>query len=157
MIAISTAYKEALIAIDIDGRVNTSSLPSNCKHSENMLLTIDKMLDEMGKEFNENKEFAVVIGAGSFTGIRIGISLVKGLLAGDNDKKVVPLTTFDLMAYSYTKKFAPKEEFACIINGLSGYYFVCREDQRTGQRIRTQREKRICLFNSAQYAAFVRL
>ncbi len=126
MIAISTACKEALIAIEIDGKQHTTSLPSNCKHSENMLFAIDKMLDEMGEEFAKNQQLAVVIGPGSFTGIRIGVSLIKGLLAGDEEKKVLPLTTFDLMAYSYIKKFAPQEEFACIINGLSGYYFVCR-------------------------------
>ncbi len=136
MIAISPACKEALIAIEVEGKQNTTSLPSNCKHSENMLFAIDKMLDEIGVEFAQNQEFAVVIGPGSFTGIRIGVALIKGLLAGEEERKVLPLTTFDLMAYSYIKKFAPQEEFACIINGLSGYYFVCRysaDGQKLGE------------------------
>lgn len=126
MIAISTAYKEALIGIEIDGKQSFKRLDSNCKHSENMLYTIDAMLDEMGKSLKENDQFAVVIGPGSFTGIRIGVSLVKGFVAEEDSKNVVVLTTFDLMAYSYIKNFAPTEDFVCILNGLSGYYFMCK-------------------------------
>ncbi len=134
MIAISTACKQALIGIEIGDKTISNSLPSNCKHSENILFTIDKMLDEIGEEFANNQTFAVVVGPGSFTGIRIGVSLIKGLLGGENQKVVVPITTFDLMAYSYIKNFTLDDEFACIINGLSGYYFVCRYNKR-GQKI----------------------
>ncbi len=126
MIAISTACKQALIGIEIGGQTIVKSLPSNCKHSENILFTMDKMLDEIGQDLSANQNFAVVVGPGSFTGIRIGVSLIKGLLAGENKRKVVPITTFDLMAYSYIKNFSPDSDFACIINGLSGYYFVCK-------------------------------
>jgi len=126
MIAISTAYKEALIAIEIEGKTSFKSLDSNCKHSENMLYNIDEMLDEMGQSIKNNDYYSVVVGPGSFTGIRIGISLIKGLCAGKNDKIIVPLTTFDLMAYSYIKNFAPTSDFTCILNGLSGYYFICQ-------------------------------
>ena len=31
-----------------------------------------------------------------------------------------------MLAYSYIKNFVPKEDFVCIINGLSGYYFICK-------------------------------
>ena len=134
MIAISTACKEALISIDVGGKQNFKSLDSNCKHSENMLFTIDKMLDEMGASIQENDTFAVVVGPGSFTGLRIGISLLKGLCAGNVEKNIVPITTFDLMAYSYIKNNAPEENFTCILNGLSGYYFIC-EYSKDGQKL----------------------
>lgn len=125
MIAISTACKEALISIEIDEKTSFKSLNSNCKHSENILFTIDQMLYEMGKKISQNDGYCVVIGPGSFTGLRIGISLIKGLCAGEDKKNIVQLTTFELMAYSYIKNNDPKENFTCIINGLSGYYFVC--------------------------------
>ena len=126
MIAISTAYKEALIGIEIDNKSTYKSLDSSCKHSENMLYSIDQMLDEINKTIKDNDCFAVVIGPGSFTGLRIGISIIKGLCSGEENKTVIPLTTFDLMAYSYIKNFTPKKDFTCIINGLGGYYFVCK-------------------------------
>lgn len=134
MIAISSAYKEALIGIEIQGKKAFRSLDSNCKHSENILFTIDQMLEEIGAGINENCSYAVVIGPGSFTGLRIGVALIKGLCAGNKENNVVPLTTFDLMAYSYIKNFAPQENFTCIINGLSGYYFIC-EYSNSGEKL----------------------
>lgn len=125
MIALSTAYKQALVAVEIDGERAFRSLDANCKHSENLLLTLDEALCSCNKTLKENDVFAVVIGPGSFTGVRIASALVKGLVAGENKKNILPITTFELMAYSYIKQFAPKADFACIINGLSGNYFVC--------------------------------
>ena len=126
MIAISTAYKEALIGIEIDEKVNFRKLDSNCKHSENILYSVDQMLNEIDKTINENDYYSVIVGPGSFTGLRIGIALIKGLMAGDKARKLIPLTTFDLLAYSYIKNFTPTDDFVCIINGLSGYYFICK-------------------------------
>ena len=68
------------------------------------------------------------------SGLRIGVALIKGLCAGNKENNVGPLTTFDLMAYSYIKNFAPQENFTCIINGLSGYYFIC-EYSNSGEKL----------------------
>lgn len=140
MIAISSACKEALIGLEINGKRAFRSLDSNCKHSENMLFTIDQMLDEIGEDIKKNDSYAVIIGPGSFTGLRIGVALIKGLCAGESGETIVPLTTFDLMAYSYIKNFAPQENFTCIINGLSGYYFVC---EYSAKGIKLSEEKMI--------------
>lgn len=128
MIALSTAYKEALVAVDIGGEKALRNLDANCKHSENLLLTLDEALNSCNKSLADNDVFAVVIGPGSFTGVRIASALVKGLVAGEEKKNILPLTTFQLMAYSYIKQFSPSEEFVCVINALSGNYFVCKFD-----------------------------
>ena len=128
MIALSTAYKEALIGIEIKGKQAFKSLDANCKHSENLLPAVDSLLEEMKVKLKDNQEYCVIIGPGSFTGLRISSALVKGFLAGEKKKNILPLTTFDLMAYSYIKNFSPNEEFACIINALSGKYFICKYD-----------------------------
>lgn len=122
MIAISTSQKEALIAVEIQGKKKLLSMDSSCKHSENLLFNIDKMLDELGLSIKDNDSFAVIIGPGSFTGIRIGIALVKGFCSGI-DKPVVPIYSFELLACAF-KKSSPSSNFYCAINGLSGMYFV---------------------------------
>lgn len=125
MIAISSAYKEALIAIDINGKRNFLSMDSNCKHSENILYNIDKMLDDMDASIRDNDALAVVLGPGSFTGLRIGTALVKGLKV-TSDCKVVGILTPQLIAYSYIKKYNPNEMFYVGIDALSGLVYVAK-------------------------------
>lgn len=127
MIAISTAYKRALIAYDIKGKRDSCEIDANHAHSENLLFSLDKLLNAGGLRIADNDRYAVVIGAGSFTGIRIGMALVKGLVAGGKGD-VVPITTFDLMAYTYLKEKREKK-FVCVINALSGLYYICAYDE----------------------------
>lgn len=133
MIAISTAYKEALIAIKHDDKENYKALDSNCKHAENILYNWDEMLDEINFDIKDNDVFSVVVGPGSFTGIRIGIALIKGFYSA-HKTKLIGLTTFDLLAYCYLKYNKPKNDFYCVINALSGLYYVCKFDQE-GKKI----------------------
>lgn len=135
MIALCSAFKNALLAYDIDGKQSFCSLDSNAKHAESLLPAIDDMLEENGLKIKENQSFCVVVGPGSFTGLRIGIALIKGLIQGDDaSKRIYPITSFDLMAYSYIKNNQIKDDFTCVINALSGLYFVCKYD-KTGKKI----------------------
>ncbi len=137
MIAISTAFKNALIAFDINGECKTIEMDSSAKHSEATLAALDKALDEEGVSIKDNDCYAVVIGPGSFTGLRIGLSLVKGLCSG-RAAKVVPISSTELIAYSYAKHNKINEDFCVVINALSGLYFVCEFDS-TGKAIGTER------------------
>lgn len=133
MIAISTAYKRALIAYDIKGKREIYHLDSGHAHSENLLFSLDKILTQGGLGLKDNDKFALVIGPGSFTGIRISMALVKGLTAGGNNEKIIPITTFDLMAKTYLKNH-PQKDFVCIINALSGLIYACPYD-KNGNKI----------------------
>lgn len=129
MIAICSAFKEALIAVDLDGKRDFSKVEANCGHSEKLLPEIAKLLDKNGLSIKDNNEFAVVIGPGSFTGLRIGIALVKGLCIGlEKEAKVFPITSFELMAYTYIKHNKPRHDFTCVLNALSGKVFIFQYD-----------------------------
>lgn len=54
---------------------------SGVSHSNTLLYDMDKVLAEAQVELSEIDLFAVAIGPGSFTGLRIGIATVKGLAA----------------------------------------------------------------------------
>ncbi len=125
MIALCTATKKALLGVSINGKEACEELDANCKHSENVMLTIDKMLDEIDENIIDNDCFSVVIGPGSFTGLRIAVALVKGLIAGGGEKKIISITTSQLMAYSYIIEKKPKNQFFTVINALSGKYYIC--------------------------------
>ena len=47
MIAISTAFKTAQLAIELDGKQKLMEMDADCKVSENVLATLDTMLEEL--------------------------------------------------------------------------------------------------------------
>ena len=69
------------------------------KHSVVLMDEIDGVLSRAQMTAAECDFFAVVVGPGSFTGIRIGIATVKGL-AFAAGKQVLPVTSLDCIAYS---------------------------------------------------------
>ncbi len=65
-----------------DGKITASSLMTvntGLTHSETLLPIINNVLSCYGKSVNDVDVFAVSVGPGSFTGVRIGVSAIKGL------------------------------------------------------------------------------
>jgi len=78
-------------------RLPLPSTPGNSKHSEALLPLIERVLGQQGLEFADLGALGVSIGPGSFTGLRIGVSTVKGLAYG-SDIPVFGIRTLHAMA-----------------------------------------------------------
>ena len=85
------------------------------------------MCEEANVVFREIDKVAVIVGPGSFTGIRIGVAIIKALGCVNENLKVYPLTSLEFMAYIYLQNH--KEDITCVLNALSGLYFVARFDK----------------------------
>ena len=79
---INTANDELILSLYYKGKVFSLTNSAKMHHNEVMLPLIDKLLTDNGLQISDVKEFGVVIGPGSFTGIRVGISSVKGFRDG---------------------------------------------------------------------------
>ena len=88
------------------------------RHSIVLMDEIDRALDEINLSPKECDFFAAVTGPGSFTGIRIGISAVKGLALGTG-AKLVAITSFDLAAYNVKKR-----DFIAAVDAGRGFYYA---------------------------------
>ena len=71
---------------------------SGLTHSRTLLPMVEDMLKNTERQLSEVDIFAVAHGPGSFTGIRIGVSTVKGL-AWAGGKKCVGVSTLEAMAW----------------------------------------------------------
>lgn len=89
------------------------------KHSRMLMGEIERAMDEVNLTPAECDFFAAATGPGSFTGIRIGISAVKGFAVGTG-KPVKAVTSFDLLAYNVNS-----ENFYTVIDAGRGYFYVC--------------------------------
>lgn len=69
------------------------------RHSVLLMDAVDSVLNEAGLTPRTCDFFACVVGPGSFTGIRIGISTVKGLCLASG-RPALAVTSFDRIAYA---------------------------------------------------------
>lgn len=91
LLALDTTSAVATAALFQDGRLlDERAADSAKKHAETALPLIDELLEANGVSISGVDMFAVDIGPGSFTGVRIGVSLVNAL-AFTTGKKVVPV------------------------------------------------------------------
>ncbi len=67
-------------------------------HSKRLLPSIDFLLKNLGITLDQIDALGVAVGPGSFTGLRIGISTVKGLAVA-RGIKICPVVTLEAMSY----------------------------------------------------------
>lgn len=69
------------------------------KHSQHIMVMTERLLEDLGIDIAEVDAFAVTVGPGSFTGLRIGISTVRAFAQATN-RRVVALNTLEALAYN---------------------------------------------------------
>ena len=99
ILAFESTAKAASCALVRDGRlVSQYSQCSGLTHSRTLLPMGEDMLRNAELTFKDADLIAVAHGPGSFTGVRIGVSMVKGL-AWAADKPCVGVSTLEAMAW----------------------------------------------------------
>jgi len=118
VLGIDTTRKSAILYIyDSDTDLKYSlRMSESIKHSEGLFLYIEKALFECKMKISDFDIFCGVVGPGSFTGIRVGMSVLKGFNEVQN-KRLLPLNTFEIIASKYKKG-------CCLLNSTttSCYY-----------------------------------
>jgi tRNA threonylcarbamoyladenosine biosynthesis protein TsaB len=96
-LAIDTATEACSAAIEIDGRVLERFEVAGRSHTERLLPQVQSLLAEAGVTFAQLDGFVCGVGPGSFAGVRIGVSFVKGVALA-LDRPVVPVTSLAMLA-----------------------------------------------------------
>lgn len=100
ILGIETATKTGSVAVVTDsGVIAEYTLNIELTHSERLMATVDRVIQDTGLVVGDLDGFAVSIGPGSFTGLRIGLSAVKGLAFVTN-KPVAAVPTLKALAWN---------------------------------------------------------
>lgn len=120
-VAVDTSGNYLTVVAGKEGEFYSVSIP-NCsmKHSVSVMPAVDEVLKKANMTLAECDFFSAVVGAGSFTGIRIGISVVKGFCLAYN-KPSLPVTSFDVAAYNGVGE----GKTLCIVDALHDCYYAC--------------------------------
>lgn len=98
ILAFDSTAKAASCALVDDGRLLAHyNIDNGLTQSELLLPMAEDMLKSLGLSFDDVDAYAAATGPGSFTGVRIGVSLVKGLAFGKN-KPCISVSTLEALA-----------------------------------------------------------
>lgn len=105
ILSVDTTAKTAAVCVAKDDALTgiapvvQFSVNDTVTHSESLLPLIDRALEFSGIGLSDISAIAVTAGPGSFTGVRIGVSVVKGLAFASGGKiPCIPLSTLYCLA-----------------------------------------------------------
>lgn len=102
ILALDSTAKTASVSItDGERLISIYSVTAGLNHSETLLPMVENALKTAQMGVDDIDMFAISDGPGSFTGVRIGVSLLKGLAFGKN-KLCVGVSTLEALAYNMT-------------------------------------------------------
>lgn len=125
ILCLNTCFNELFLEVYKNNKKFIVSSDKNLKHSENILLKIDEVLEKSKLSLNDIDVFSIVKGPGSFTGIRIGMATIKAFMLGLGKTKAVQINTLDLIAFSSKLK----EDKVVIVNAGGVNYYVASYDK----------------------------
>lgn len=100
LLAIDTSTEQIGIALTDGERMVELSVPGGRAQTQGLLSAIDWLLQRRGMSTNMIGATAVAIGPGSFTGLRVGLSVAKGLAIAQSSA-AIGVPTLDIAAWPY--------------------------------------------------------
>ena len=119
LIGLVSSAKAASAALMVDGTVVKEAFSlEQRRHSETLLPLLDEILTQSRMEPNEADAFAVDIGPGSFTGVRIGTASINALAHAFN-KPVIGISALEIL---YEQAGCPEDALVLIDGGCGRAY-----------------------------------
>jgi tRNA threonylcarbamoyladenosine biosynthesis protein TsaB len=97
VLAIDTAMAACSAAVWRGGLLAHRFEPMQRGHAERLAPMVEEVMREAGLRFDEVDRIAVTIGPGTFTGLRIGLAMARGLALA-LDRPVIGVTTLETIA-----------------------------------------------------------
>ena len=94
ILIVDSSKKRASVQVVSKEKSMAYTLDETEKHSENLLYRIDQVLDALDLELGDIDVYATIVGPGSFTGIRVGLSTIKAFNLVNN-KKLISVNAFE--------------------------------------------------------------
>ncbi len=120
-LAVDTSGRFLTVLASKDGELFSTHIPDcSMRHSVSLLPAVEETLKKAGMRLGDCDFFSAAVGAGSFTGIRIAISAVKGFALALK-KPTLSVTSFDVTAYNGINE----GKTLCLVDALHDCYYAC--------------------------------
>lgn len=121
ILAVETSGLSLSVAVGENGKIVLEYFfNAGMIHSETLIPTIEKILNEVNWQIEDIDKFAVSCGPGSFTGIRVGMTTVKTLAQSLNK----PVVSVDCLSILEENIKLPKIKIVPAIDALRNEVFI---------------------------------
>lgn len=135
LLSVDCSAKSASCAITEDEKIIASSFVNvNLTHSQTLMPMISDLLSNSKTAIDEIDAFAISAGPGSFTGVRIGISAIKGMALAKNTPCIAVSTL-----YAIAQNFKDRDALVCAVMDAR-----CKQVYGALFRIKNGKIKRLC-------------
>ena len=142
ILALDSTENIAAVAIT-DGKklIGSTVINAGKSHSELLLPAIESLMKASGLNYSDIDLFACSSGPGSFTGVRIGVSTIKGLAFG-SDKPCIGVSTLEALA----RNLVGFEGIACpVMNARRGQVYNALFEVNNGEIKRLCEDRAIAI------------
>jgi tRNA threonylcarbamoyladenosine biosynthesis protein TsaB len=113
LLSIETSTPVGSVALYENQKILAScELHISQSHSSQLIIMVKQLLDICQKKINDIQGIALAEGPGSYTGLRIGASTVKGLAYSLGQKQIFAINTLQVIAQQIIK-FVPDDALVC--------------------------------------------
>lgn len=134
ILALETATNFAGMAVIGDGVFSEYIFPGSRENGDSLILFIDRLLKDARINLKDIDLLAVGLGPGLYTGLRVGLSVMKGL-ALSLSKPLIGISTMDTLAYNFLGR---EEKVLILLHAYGGEAYaaiyevkvkICRQGQ----------------------------
>lgn len=136
---IETSSKNCSVSLSIEGNLlsNFDIEEDKYRHSELLTTSIKDILDQNNYSVKDLSAVAVGIGPGSFTGLRIGFSVAKGLCYPHNIK-LIGISSLKILANSINQNF---REVISLVKDKGEFFYITTFDNELNETSKPKIEK----------------
>ncbi|GMU22028.1 MAG: tRNA (adenosine(37)-N6)-threonylcarbamoyltransferase complex dimerization subunit type 1 TsaB [Phycisphaerae bacterium] len=136
ILAMDTAGRAGSVALGCpEGMLRTATLPGEMRHAAELLPAIHRLLSEQGWAAESLTHVFISIGPGSFTGLRLGVSVAR-TLAWSIGARVVAVPTMDMLGRNAMTADPVPEHVATILDAKRGQVFAAAYSICQGEPVR---------------------
>lgn len=132
-LAIETSGRIGSVAIGVNSRIlETATFGAELRHAIELLPTIDRLCRDHGFSPRSITDLYVSAGPGSFTGLRIGITVAR-MLAWAGEVRIVKVPTLDVIAQNACDLDQPPDHVAAVLDAKRNRVFAASYARRNGR------------------------
>ena len=160
VLAVETSGRNGSAAIGIGDQILAKrNLSGRLRHGSELLTCCSDLIKTIGARPSDIKTICISAGPGSFTGIRIAVTIAK-MMSFACDAKIIPLSTMDVIAENVAQYPPPDKEatvglqkpeierIATILDAKRSQFYIALFERRHG---RWHKSVDDCLMTSSQF------